>query len=147
MFKHLLVPIDGSELSLRAVQQAVKLARTLGARITLFTAVQPMPKMFGDPGAVFGAAALSLYGDEARAEAAESLEAAARVAADAGVVCDKVQWDRAEPHAAILEAGAHYGCDLIFMASHGRRGINALFLGSETHKVLTHGKIPVLVCR
>lgn len=147
MFKHLLVPTDGSELSQRAVAQAVALAGELGARITFFTAFQPYPRTFGDMGAVFGLSALALYSEDVQQAAAQRLAEARRIADDAGVACEVLQLNFDEPYAGIIEAARLQGCDLILMASHGRRGLDALLLGSETHKVLTHSAIPVLVAR
>jgi nucleotide-binding universal stress UspA family protein len=147
MFTHLLVPTDGSALSRRAVAQAVAFASQAGARITFFIAVESLPKVYADPSAVFGALALSQYAEGAHGVAAAMLEEAAAMARDAGVPYRTEQAVCDAPYAGIIDAAKRHECDLIFMASHGRRGVNALLLGSETHKVLTHSPVPVLVCR
>lgn len=147
MFKHLLVPTDGSELSLRAVAQAVGFAQELGARITFFFAIQPFPRLYSDLGAVFGVSALALFSEDAHAVAAKALDDAEKLAREAGVACEKLQLNCEEPYVGIIEAATTRQCDLILMASHGRRGIDAMLIGSETQKVLTHTSIPVLVSR
>lgn len=148
MFKNILVPIDGSELSDAAVMQACSFAREAGARLTFYHA---RPAYF--PGAIAGE---PLFDDVASYEAyrrameqrAESiLGQAARKAAAAGVDCETLSDEFESAHQGIIAAAEHKACDLIFMASHGRRGASALLLGSETQKVLTHCKIPILVYR
>jgi nucleotide-binding universal stress UspA family protein len=147
MFRHILVPSDGSPLSLDAVARAISFAKETGARITFFCAVEPYPRMFYGAGAIFDAQAPATYLEMMRASANEILEEAERSAREAGVACGKKTLVSGQPYEAILEAAAQHGCDLIFMASHGRRGIKALVLGSETQKVLTHSSVPVLVFR
>lgn len=148
MFKHILVPVDGSELSTAAVSGACAFAKETGARLTFYHA---KPSYF--PPVVAGEA---LFDDAAAYEAFRTgmekrsqtiLGAAARVAEQAGVACEVVSEEQDSPHQGIIAAARDRGCDLIFMASHGRRGVSALLLGSETHKVLTHCRVPVLVFR
>lgn len=146
MFKHLLVPTDGSALSQEAVSRAVTFAREAGARITFFCAVQPAPKMYYGE-AIFDSHTFSRFREKMLATANDILDAAESIGEEAGVQCRKVALVSEEPYEAIIEAANRNECDLIFMASHGRRGINALLLGSETQKVLTHSTIPVLVHR
>jgi len=145
MYKHILIPTDGSELSAIAVRQGVELARSIGARVTILTAYPPFRTFTADP--VMATATPDIYRRECVAEAERYLSAAAAAAKTAGVPCDTVQVERDHPYEAIIDAAAERKCDLIFMASHGRKGMSALLLGSETTKVLTHSKIPVLVCR
>ena len=147
MFKHLLVPTDGSPLSQEAVERAVSFAREAGARITFFHAEQRFPSMYVDMGAIFDPHMPQRFHEAENVVAAEILARAERVAHAAGVECDTLALASDEPYEAIIEAASRQECDLIFMASHGHRGVGALLLGSETHKVLTHTRIPVLVHR
>ena len=147
MFKHLLVPTDGSPLSQEAVIRAVSFAREAGARITFFCAVQPSPKMYYGMGSIFDAHMPTTFRESMRSTAQDILDAAEKSARKAGVKCRTVALVSEEPYAAIIEAARRDECDLIFMASHGRRGVKGFVLGSETQKVLTHSGIPVLVHR
>lgn len=147
MFRHILVPTDGSQLSTDAVIRAVSFAREAGARITFFCAVQPWPKMYYGEGAIFDPHLPANFRETMQGAAREILEGAEQLAKEAGVECGALALVSEEPYEAIIEAAQRNGCDLIFMASHGRRGVKALVLGSETQKVLTHSCIPVLVHR
>lgn len=149
MFDHLLVPTDGSELSKAAMAQAVQLARRAGARITV---LHVQPSYYGSPDvAIYGEGLvldpeLSERFRAANAAVAESVLAEAlEQARAAGVEATGETCVRPLVHEAILETARRHGCDLIFMASHGRRGLAGLLLGSETQRVLTHADIPVLV--
>jgi len=148
MFKNILVPVDGSELSNATVKQACSFARETGARLTFYYA---KPDYF--PAYISGEVVLGGAGvDEALLAAMEKqsenlLREAGQAATDAGVVFDTLSTEYDSPHEGIIAAAESQVCDLIFMASHGRRGASALLLGSETQKVLTHCKIPVLVYR
>ncbi len=145
MYKHVLIPTDGSELSARAVEHGSKLAAALGARISL---IHVLPSFHA---LSFEAETLELNRNEhlqaytKRAEAI--LEKAGEPARALGVECSSAFTVHDHPYEAILNAAEARGCDLILMASHGRRGLQSLLLGSETQKVLTHGRIPVLVVR
>lgn len=147
MYKHILLPTDGSKHSARAVAEGVALARATGARVTgLFVAPAPTPLVFE------GLRPVAYMQPEEHAElsqraAAKYLGAVAKAAADAGVDCETLCVDGEYPADAILAEAARLRCDLIVMASHGRRGLAGLLLGSETQKVLTHAKVSVLVCR
>ncbi len=147
MFKHILVPTDGSPLSSDAVARAVQFAKDSGARITFFFARPDYPISFYGEGAVMDPASPEKFAELARKQADEILGAAVELARQAGVECDGTSAVSDVPHEAIIAEANGRGCDLIFMASHGRRGISAMLLGSETQKVLTHSKIPVLVFR
>lgn len=145
MFKHILLPTDGSDLSLRAIERGVALAKAMGARITGFHATPPFH--------VFAYEALQLeptreeylrVSAEQAANVLGTIETAARAA---GVPCESVSTVSDHPYEDILQTATERGCDLIVMASHGRRGVKGLLLGSETQKVLTHGDVPVLVYR
>ncbi len=147
MYKHILIPTDGSTLSAHAVAQGIALAKATGARVTgLFVAPAPTPVVFD------GLVPVGYMQPEEHA--ALSARAAARylgeiekAAQRAGVACEAVTVTGEFPAEAIVETAAQRKCDLIVMASHGRRGLAGVLLGSETQKVLTHAKLPVLVCR
>ena len=145
MYTHILIATDGSELSGYAVDQGLALAKALGSTVTLFTAVAPFhvyaiePYPQGDQREEYRRRAL------ARAEG--FLKPARDKAETLGLACDSVAIEHAYPHQAIMDAARERGCDLIATASHGRRGVSAMLLGSETLKVLTHSSTPVLVFR
>ena len=145
MYKNILIPTDGSELSARAVRYGVGLAKILGARVTAITVTQPFHGLSLEP--------LTLtdtheeYDERARKFADQTLGEFRAVAAEAGVHREGVHVEHARPYEAILKAAQARDCDLIVMASHGRGGMAAVLLGSETLKVLTHSTIPVLVYR
>ncbi|WP_153110171.1 universal stress protein [Propionivibrio limicola] len=147
MFKHLLVPTDGSQLSQEAVRQAVSFANEAGARITFFYAKPEFPVIYYGEGAMVDPTTPEKFEEMAESQAQEILSEAEQVARDAGVECAKLAMTSDVPYEVIIEAAEKNGCDLIFMASHGRRGISGFLLGSETNKVLTHSTIPVLVYR
>jgi len=145
MYQHILLPIDGSELSQIALAQGLALARSLKARVTIMSVLEPyhIPSSEG----VRLAAVQQQYVRQARERAQAWLDAAAVRAQEAGVSCDTHVHDEAQPYAAIVEYAAQAGCDLIAMCSHGRSGMAAMVLGSQTQKVLAKSKIPVLVYR
>lgn len=147
MFKHLLVPTDGSQLSTDAVKRAVAFAKDAGARVTFFFAKPDYPVAFYGEGALIDPTTPEKFGEMADQQAREILAAHVALAKEAGVDCETSSAVSDVPHEAIITAAEDAGADLIFMASHGRRGISGLLLGSETQKVLTHSKIPVLVYR
>jgi len=147
MFKHLLVPTDGSALSQEAVTRAISFAKEAGARITFLCAEHPFPALSYGIGAIFDPHAPALFHEREDSAAHAILDAAERLALEAGVDCTKMALLSEEPYESIIEGANRNKCDLIFMASHGRRGIKAMLLGSETQKVLTHSTIPVLIHR
>jgi nucleotide-binding universal stress UspA family protein len=145
MFKSILVPVDGTKLSLKALAYASKLAESGGAKLTVMTALPEFPTMIGGEGYMVTPlstkqwdAMIQKRSDAIKAHATKQLKAApfefTAVTSD-------------HPYDAIITVAKKRKCDLIVMASHGRRGLSALLLGSETTKVLTHSTIPVLVCR
>jgi nucleotide-binding universal stress UspA family protein/hemerythrin-like domain-containing protein len=146
MYRHLLVPIDGTELSVETIAQAVEFARTLGARITFFHAIQDhASSQFGQAEMARAAAPEEcVYASESRAR--ELLTKAESAARAYGVPCSSASCANNTAHAAIIAAAGDAGCDLIFMASHGRRSKFGMMLGSQTLKVVTRSTIPVLVC-
>lgn len=148
MYRHMLFPTDGSELSRRALGTAVGLAKKLGARLTGIHVMAPYEPPLADITFTYP----EPVSPEAYEKAAKKASAAIRaevIAAgrDAGVECDAVSAFSGEPWDAIVDAAAAHHCDLIVMATHGRRGLAAVLAGSETQKVLTHAPIPVLVCK
>ena len=147
MFKHILIPTDGSTLSTDTVRKAVEFARETGARITFFYARPDYPVAFYGEGALIDPTTPEKFAEMAEKQAQEILTAVQQLAAAAGVPCTVAAITSDVPYQAIIEAASANGCDLIFMASHGRRGLSGLLLGSETQKVLTHSKVPVLVYR
>jgi len=144
MIHKILVPTDGSELSVKAIRGAVELAKKIGAKIVGMTAIEP-----------YSYSSMSEYRPESfeafetRTEtiAKERLRQVESIAKAAEVEVETSVSKSFSPYEAIIEAAAETGCDAIFMASHGRRGLNAVLLGSETQKVLTHTTIPVMVYR
>jgi nucleotide-binding universal stress UspA family protein len=147
MYKHILIPTDGSELAAKAIAAGIEFAREVHARVTGFTAVPE----YAVPSEVEMMArrgiSLEQYEREAKRQADGALQKIADRAREAGVDYDADYAQSDRPHEAIIRAAEKHGCDLVVMASHGWRGLKGLLLGSETHKVLTHSRIPVLVVR
>ena len=145
MFEHILLPTDGSKLSEKSIKQGVRMAKTLKASVTAlhvspkfhtFTyQIDMLEKTSGD------------YAEACETKASNYLDFVKRVAAGAGVECDVVHVVSDQPFKEIVKIAQKKKCDLILMASHGRRGVEGFLLGSETQKVLTHSRIPVLVYR
>jgi len=145
MFRHILLPTDGSPLSEAAMRKGIQLAKTINARVTGFC-VAPALRYFGYD-AEIGTEFKKKAEAAVQAEVNKNLLAIEKAAKEAGVPCETAQEKSDQPYEAIIEAAQKKECDLIIMASHGRRGVQGLLLGSETQKVLTHSKIPVLVYR
>ncbi len=144
MFKHILLPVDGSELSLRAVDTGLALAAKLGARVYAFHVVSPFPRLNYMVDII--QANQAFYVEEAIARADGYLKEVELRASAAGVPCESGHETGHRPFAAIMAAATSQHCDLIVMASHGWRGVDRLLLGSETQKVLVNCDVPVLVC-
>jgi nucleotide-binding universal stress UspA family protein len=145
MYKHILIPTDGSHLSERAVKQGIMLAKSLNAQVTAVTVSPTFHTLAIEPMMVTDTP--KQYEEDCRIMAEKYLAVARDAAKAAGVSYDGMHIVHDHPYEAIIDAATKKDCDLIFMASHGRRGVSALVLGSETTKVLTHSKIPTLVCR
>ena len=145
MYKHILIPTDGSPLSETAIRQGIALAKTVQAKVTALTVSLPFHNVTLDPVMVTDTPAQYMKDCEALAE--KALGVAKAEAGMAGVACETLHVTQDHPYQAIIDTARTRGCDLIVMASHGRKCMSALVLGSETNKVLTHSKIPVLVCR
>ncbi|RPJ04448.1 MAG: universal stress protein [Deltaproteobacteria bacterium] len=145
MFKHVLLPTDGSSLSQAAIQKGVQLAKSMRAKITGIS-VMPEQKYY-----LYQTDITVQVKEETakqhKKQAGENLSFIEKAAKDAGVPCETLCETSDHPYEAIIRVAEKNACDLIMMASHGRRGVKGLLLGSETQKVLTHSKIPVLVYR
>jgi len=147
LFKNILIPTDGSDLAAKAVEQGVLFAKEVGAKITAMTVTEPFPPHLGSVGSNELEYAPIEYMKHAEAYAETVLGAVSAAANSAGVACEVLHVEHGHIHQAIIDAAEARKCDLIVMASHGRRGVSAVILGSETVKVLTHSKIPVFVYR
>lgn len=148
MYKHILVPTDGSPLSTKAVKQAVAFAKSLGAKITAIHVSQEYRAMMDEGFALPAYATFRKRFDEVNAKRSNALLASIKSTAKAaGVECDGAAVVSNLPYEAIIKHAKKAKCDLIMMASHGRKGLSSILLGSETAKVLTHSTIPVLVVR
>jgi len=145
MYKNILIATDGSELAEKAVEHGIGLAKSLGAKITPLIVIEPFHVFAVDPEMLTDTPAE--YAKRSRRFAEKTLAAVERAATAAGVAHHSLYTEHEHAYAAIIDAATAQGCDLILMASHGRRGISAVVLGSQTVKVLTHSKIPVLVYR
>lgn len=145
MFKHILLPTDGSELSQAAALRCIQYAHDSGARITALHVMPEFHVIAFEPVMLEDSAADFRRHMESMAD--EYLMFVLSKAKEEGVICDTVKMTSDHPWKAIVQASGERGCDLIFMASHGRKGITGLLLGSETQKVLTHSRLPVLVHR
>lgn len=149
MYKHVLIPTDGSEPSEKAVARGIALAKAIGARVTGITVSRPFDVMERES----MLDALTTVDPESEAkfkadeQARERLAVIAEAAQAAGVPCDTAHVYSKHHYQAIIDTAAREGCDVVVMASHGRRGVARLILGSQTEKVLTHSKIPMLVSR
>ncbi|HNU11784.1 MAG TPA: universal stress protein [Rubrivivax sp.] len=144
MYKRILVPTDGSEITAKAVQTAVSMAKLCGAELSVIAVKEPFPysaisEMQPVPPQEFF--------DAQERIASANVQTVLTAAAAAGVKADGHTVEALHAWEAILDHAKTQACDLIVMASHGRRGVSALLLGSETQKVLTHGTLPVLVVR
>ena len=147
MFKHILLPTDGSKLSAKAVKRGIDLAKKSRARVTAIHVV-PEFKLMVDEGITMLSVALKKrFEEEGRARAQKMLDDIARQARARGVRCSTLCAASDLPYLEIISTARKKKCDLILMASHGRRGLSSLLLGSETAKVLLHTKVPVLVVR
>lgn len=144
MFKRILVPTDGSDITGKAVDTAIALAKSVGAQLYAISVKEPFPysaisEMQPTPPQEFF--------DAQERIAAKRLALVSEAAKTAGVGCQAHSVEALHPWEAIIDHAKRMECDLVVMASHGRRGVTALLLGSETQKVLTHSTVPVLVVR
>jgi len=150
MYRHILIPTDGSELAEHAVANGLSLAKSVGAKVTVIIVEDPFDWLSVSETRASQRQALddlAKHKEQVKKHATSVLSRAADAAKQAGVPCDTMQAENARPYQAIIAAASDRGCDLIVMASHGRGGLSAVVLGSVTNKVLTHTKTPVLVYR
>ena len=144
MFKRILVPTDGSDITAKAIDTAIALAKSVNAQLYTISAKEPFPysaisEMQPTPPQEFF--------DAQERIATQRVQAVVKLCEAAGVPCQALTVEALHPWEAIIDHAKRMECDLLVMASHGRRGVSALLLGSETQKVLTHTKVPVLVVR
>jgi len=144
MFKRILVPTDGSEITAKAIDAAIELAKSVGAQLYTISVKEPFPysaisEMQPTPPQEFF--------DAQERIATKRVHAVVEQSQQAGLTCQSHTVEALHPWEAIIDHAKRMECDLLVMASHGRRGVSALLLGSETQKVLTHSKVPVLVVR
>ena len=144
MYSKILIPTDGSELSDKALEAGVNFAKALGSSVVIATVIEPYSYSNLSE---YRPESIDQYDSRVRELAQERLEGARELVEKKEVPCEVVAYKSFSPAEAIIDAATEYGCDLIFMASHGRQGLAAVLLGSETQKVLTHSKIPVMVYR
>jgi nucleotide-binding universal stress UspA family protein len=147
MFKHILMPIDGSELSQKAVEEGLKLAKCVNARVTALVAEPEYAVPTYSEMVSHAAVTLEEHQSQARSHAETILNRVAERAREAGVDFRGKFCEEDHPYAAIIREASEGACDLIVMASHGRHGLSAVLFGSETHEVMAHSRIPVLVYR
>jgi nucleotide-binding universal stress UspA family protein len=147
MYSHLLIPTDGSELSNQAVEKGICFAKSLNARITFLFVKPDFPLPIAGEGALLVPESREEFSRSSQEQALQILDKAMTLAKQAGVTAETRSETSDLPYQVIVNTAKDAGCDLIFMASHGRRGLAGILLGSETHKVLTHCTIPVLVYR
>ena len=145
MYTNILIPTDGSELAGKAVEHGIALAKRIGAKVTALTVLLPFHTFTTDTQMIEDTPAQ--YKIRMHDHAEKTLGAVVRAAQAADVACETVQIEHEHPYRAIIDTAEAKRCDLIVMASHGRHGVSAIVLGSETVKVLTHCKVPVLVHR
>ena len=146
MYKHILIPVDGSTISNKAAKAGVALAKSLGAKITVYAAMESMQPIYAE-GYAFDEKMLEAIESSARALAQKHVDAVVRIARAASVPCAALVTRPGTTHDGIIKAAKKQKCDLIFMASHGRSGLAKFIMGSVTQKVLAHVRLPVLVYR
>lgn len=147
MFKKILIPTDGSPVAAKAVKAGLELAKEIGATVVAYYGLDPMPAPYYGDGYTVDARAISDIERSARSAGEKVLAKIAQSAKTAGVSFTGLIDKPATPYDGIIAAAKKSKCDVIFMSSHGRRGLAGLVLGSVTNKVLSHSKIPVLVYR
>ena len=148
MYKHILLPTDGSRLAAKGVKAGVRLAKSIGARVTGVYVIPPyMPPMYGEAAIYVPEISPKRYKEMTEKEAKKALAAVEIEAGTAGVRCKTEFLVSSQAYEGILKTARRAKCDLVVMASHGRGGLSGLILGSETQRLLAHSRVPVLVCR
>ena len=146
MFKHILISTDGSPISNKAAKAGIALARALGAKVTAYCAIEELQMFYGE-GYVPSQTEIDGFVRRARDLGQKRVDAIGRMAKAAGVPFTSVVTKAYSPYEGIIAAAKKRKCDVIFMASHGRRGLSKLIMGSVTQKVLSHSRMPVAVYR
>ena len=147
MYRHILIPTDGSELAEHGVAHGLALAKFAGAKVTAIIVIEQLLPLLSFPEHGGTVETFTKYAEQLEKHAARVLDRVANAAKQAGVTCDTIKVEDVKPYEAIIATATDRGGDLIVMASHGRSGLSAIVLGSVTNKVLTYAKIPVLVCQ
>ena len=147
MYKHVLMPVDGSDISRKAIQAGIAFAKQLGAEVTAYHALEASRSNVYGEGIVIDVNSFRAFQDREGELAASYVSEVSEAAKVAGLQCESIVSRPAVPYLGIIEAAEKSGCDVIFVPSHGRGELAALLLGSTTQKVLAHTKIPVLVYR
>jgi len=147
MFKHILISTDGSPVSNKAAKAGVALASALGAKVTAYYTVEQLQPVYADEGYMMNQKMIEGIEDSARQAGQKRVDAIGKMAKAAGGPFASVVTKALTPYEGIIAAAKKRRCDVIFMASHGRRGLSRLIMGSVTQKVLTHSRIPVMVYR
>jgi nucleotide-binding universal stress UspA family protein len=147
MFKHILIPTDGSRTAAKAIVAGVQLAKEMGARLTGLYAQEPLPTHIHGEGYLADKQIVAEFERRAAEHAERSMREVADAAAAAKVPFEAIIVKSQMPHQAIIDTAEKQSCDVVFMASHGLKGLTGLVLGSVTHKVLVNSKVPVLVFR
>ena len=145
MYEHLLIATDGSELARKAVEQGLALAKALNAKATAITVTESWVTVVS--GEMAMGFPIDEYDKSCAANAANILSEVTELAKQTGIACDTIHVKDRFPADGIIETAKTRGCDLIVMASHGRRGLTRLLLGSQANQVVTHSTVPVLICR
>ncbi len=147
MYKRILVPTDGSSIAHKGIKAAIELARTIGATVVGYHALEPIERIYYTTASGVRAADIDAMEKDLRARGETYLDVLRNAATAAGVASDTIVTTPAQPYQGIIDAARAKRCDVICMASHGRGAIASALLGNVTHKVLTHSKVPVLVWR
>lgn len=146
MFKHILISTDGSTVSSKAAKAGIALAHRLGSKVTAYCAIEEPQPVYVE-GYSFSQEELDGFDKRSREAGQKRVDAIGRMAKTAGVPFTSVVTKALTPYEGIIAAAKKRKCDVIFMASHGRRGLSKLIMGSVTQKVLAHSRIPVVVYR
>ena len=147
MFRHVLIPTDGSARSRKAARAAIAFAKAMGAKVTAYHGLEMNPSYFGGDGMALDPSLLDTIEKQARKQAQKYVTDVAKAARTAGVACETYVTKPALSYEGVISAAKKRKCDVIFMASHGRGELASLILGSVTQKVLAHSKLPVVVYR
>jgi nucleotide-binding universal stress UspA family protein len=148
MYANILLSTDGSDVARKGVEHGIALAKALNAKVTVITVTEPLPLVAGSPtgtGWIPSQDVFDTYDAASKAQASKILDEARAMAEQIGTPAELLHVSNASPATAIIETAKSRGCDLIVMASHGRRGLRKLILGSQTSEVLVDGSVPVLV--